>query len=126
MSATTYSKQKVTEHMLGIANFTMPTSVYVALHTADPTISGSVAEVTGGSYARKLATFQWDSGNGWGENVALIRWDDLPAVTITHVSIKDALTSGNTLNYQAINIARAVGVGGSFEIKPQEITLTVS
>jgi hypothetical protein len=104
----------------------MPASLFVALHTADPTDVGNVGEVTGGSYARRAATFQDDSGNGWAENVALIRWDDLPAATISHISIKDALSGGNTLYQGAMNTSRTVGAGGSYEIKAQELTLTVS
>ena len=126
MSATNFLEEKIRRHTLGIESYTLPASLFVALHTADPTEVGNVGEVTGGSYARRAATFQDDSGNGWAENVALIRWDDLPATTITHVSIKDASSGGNTLYQGAMNTSRTVGAGGSYEIKAQELTLTVS
>jgi hypothetical protein len=126
MNASNYLEQKIAEHTLGIAAFTMPASLFIELHTADPTEVGNVAPVSGGSYVRKAATFQWDGVNGWGENVALIRWDDLPAATITHISIKDAVSAGNTLYYGALTASRTVGAGGSFEIAAQALTITVA
>lgn len=56
MSASNYLENKLLNHVLGGEVYTPPTNVYAALHTADPTETGAVGEVSGGSYARVQMT----------------------------------------------------------------------
>lgn len=56
-AATNYAEERILKHFLGISSTTMPTSISVHLHTADPTEVGSTAEVTGGSYAAQVAAY---------------------------------------------------------------------
>lgn len=45
------------DHLLKVASYTAPAAIWIALSTADPTANGgSLAEVTGGTYARKQIT----------------------------------------------------------------------
>lgn len=83
---TNYGEEKLSKHLLGVTSFTMPSALYISLHTADPTETGSTGEITAGgyTYSRQPAYFQWDAGNSWTETSALIRWDNLPANTISH------------------------------------------
>jgi hypothetical protein len=77
-------------------SYTSPTTVYVGLHTADPTDAGTGAEVSGGSYARQSATFGAPS-DGSSTTTADITFPTATASwnTVTHIGIWDASTSGN-------------------------------
>jgi hypothetical protein len=126
MSAfTNYLERKLTEHSLGILAFTMPATVHVALHTADPTEVGNIAELAGGSYARQSATFAWNVGNARAQNSALIRFDGLPAGTITHFSIWDAASAGNCLYKGALTANITVASGASAECAANSLTVTL-
>ncbi len=94
-AATDYLEEKIRKHICGVAPFTMPTAHFVALHTADPTETGAVAEVTGGGYVRKPVVFG-DNGTSVINN-ATVRWDSVGAVVVTHYSVWDAVTAGNCL-----------------------------
>ena len=68
---TDYAENKVLDHILGTASFTMPT-VHLALWIGNPTDAGSGgAEVSGASYARQAASFSASSGGG-STNSALL------------------------------------------------------
>lgn len=94
----TYAAQKLQDHALGVASFTAPSSVYVALYTAAPNAGGGGTECSGNGYARQVVTFASASGpslsnitatfptatpSGWGDVVAM--------------SIMDASSSGHLL-----------------------------
>lgn len=71
----------------------MPATLYVQLHTADPTVAGTTAvavESTRKSFTRDAAAA------GATQNAAVLEWLNAAATeTITHVTIWDASTSGN-------------------------------
>ncbi len=52
-----YLENALINATLRATTFTSPATVYVSLHTADPTDAGTGTEVSGGSYARTAATF---------------------------------------------------------------------
>ncbi|PEJ57384.1 hypothetical protein CN692_13300 [Bacillus sp. AFS002410] len=55
---TNYAQAKLLDHVLGTTAFTKPTTIYVSLHTADPTETGSTAaEIVGNGYVRQAITF---------------------------------------------------------------------
>lgn len=124
MAFTVYSQEKLNKHEFGITAYTQPTDWFVALHTASPGTSGSANEVTAGgySYARQEMTPQWDNTNKWIENAAALQWDNLPAVTITHISIWDAVSSGNCLRYGALSASKTIAAGDSFKISAENLT----
>lgn len=73
---------------------------FIALHTADPT-DGTLDEVSGGSYARQQVDENggvsptWNlAASGLVDNADDIDFNDMPAVTVTHVSICDAGVEG--------------------------------
>lgn len=75
-----------------------PEPVFVSLHTADPGETGA-AEVAGGSYARQsVAAAGWNAAaSGLIDNINAIDFTGMPATTVTHVGIWDAVTVGNFL-----------------------------
>ena len=122
---TNYLERKVAEHTLGILAFTMPATVYLALHTADPTETGAVAELAGGGYTRQATAFAWNVGNARAQNSALERFDNLPAGTITHFSIWDAVTVGNCLYKGALTASITVAAGASAEVAADALSVTL-
>lgn len=58
----------------------------ISLHTGDPGEDGNLNELVGQSYVRKAIAFNAAAG-GQMVNTALVRWDDLPAATLTHFVI---------------------------------------
>ena len=98
-------------------------SVWIALHTADPTDAGNGAEVTQGGYGRQEVT---KAGGSWAapsgepaliDNAAAITFG--PATeswgTVTHVAVWDAETVGNMLYSGVLAASKAIGDGDSAE-----------
>lgn len=122
MSASNYLELTILDHIFGIAAFTVPTSVFIGLHTANPGETGATAEVAVGAYVREEVVNDvtgWDaaaavSGLGTTKNAAIIQFIDPSGAnwgTITHFSIWDAETAGNCLFYGALNASVVVNDG---------------
>lgn len=105
----------------GVAMPTL-TSVYVSLHTSDPTDAGSGTEVSGGSYARVAVTRTTGSWAAPSDNAGAQQTSNSAAITfptpsanwpgpITHVGIFDAATAGNLLYSAALGTPRTVNNG---------------
>jgi hypothetical protein len=126
LSLTNYLEGKLAEHVLRNTAYTPATTLYVALHTADPTEVGNVAEVTTGaytSYARKTVTFNANSG-GICASAADLTWNiDGAGVTISHITISDALTAGNVLFYGPLNTSKTMANGEIFRIPAGSLTV---
>lgn len=107
------------------ANDVRPTAWYAALHTADPTDVGGANEVVAGWYTRKSIAFT-RTGSSL-TNTALVSWNAVTgsAVTITHVTIKDALSGGNTIAILPIT-TRSFNVGDVCDIQASALVLTVA
>jgi hypothetical protein len=98
------------------------TQLYLSLHTADPGATGA-NEVTGGSYARQTIPKVASSGGTYTSN-ANIDFAGMPACTVTHVGVWDALT-GNFL-YSAAVTSKAVNAGDAYRIASGSLTATFS
>jgi hypothetical protein len=108
-------------------SYTSPTTVYLALYTDDPTDADTGTEISGGSYARQSITFGAPS-NGTSTNSAAI---EFPAATanwgvITHVGIRDALTSGNLLYHTALDASKTINNGDIFKILTSNLSVTLA
>ena len=100
--------------------YTSPVTVYVALFTADPGEAGAGAEVTGGSYARKPVVFSAPV-DGEASSSADVVWTNMPAGTVTHLAVFDALTLGNSMYYGPLGTEttptpKVVNAGDTFTI----------
>ena len=122
MNLTNYLENKLVDHVLRKTTYTSPTNVYVALHTGDPTEAGNVGEASFSGYARKQLTLGAPS-NGISTNTADLSWDVGGNVTISHVTIWDAATSGNPLFYGALDAAKTVASGDIFRIPTGSLTV---
>lgn len=119
-----------------------PTSVWVALFTANPTDAGGGTEVTGGSYARVQVTSSlanWAGTQGSGTTVAssgsggvtsnngAITFPSPTANwgTVTGFGLFDASTGGNLLIWGALGTSKTVNNGDAAPaFNAAQLTLT--
>jgi hypothetical protein len=126
MSFADYAENAVLDHVFNNTAMTSPTTVYLQLHTADPTDTGTVgvSTITGnrpsiafGSAASGVSTqsgtTSWTTVAGAG----------LPE-TISHYSIWDANTGGNCLATGAMDTSKVVSAGDDVDVSGITITLT--
>jgi hypothetical protein len=112
MSRSVYLRNAILDALGNNTSFAV-SQVYVSLHTGDPGLNGA-SEVSGGSYAREAVSFGAASG-GAMENDALVRFDSVPAGTITHFGLWDAASAGNFLWGAALTASKTQNDGDPFE-----------
>ena len=89
---------------------------YVSLHTGDPGITGA-SEAAGGSYARQLANASFAAAaSGAKATNANIDFAVMPAATITHVGIWDAVSGGNFLEGGPLAASKTTNAGDTFRL----------
>ena len=120
MSISNYAELKILEHTTGKTAWTMPTTVYVKLHTADAGEAATSAAAT--EATRKAAS--WDTAaSGSIATSATLEWTNVSTTeTYSHWSLWDASTAGNALWTGALSTSAAVTAGDTFQIT----TLTLS
>ena len=121
---TNYLENKLIDHFLGTTSYTMPTDVYVALFTVSPGEAGGGTEVTGGSYARKVATFTAAS-SGATSNDANVDFTGMPAATTVAIGIFDAITSGNMLLYGTLTTNKTTDAGDTLRIATGDLDISI-
>ena len=122
-----YLEKKILDYVLRDTADWAPAAVYLALHTADPVDAGSGAEVSGGSYARQATAFDAaHATTGVTQNTDVETWTNLPACTVTHIGIWDAVSSGNLLFHTAVDSSKTVANGDTISIAVGAITVTLA
>lgn len=112
-------------------SYTSPTTVYVSLHTADPTDAGlTAAEVSTSStgYARQSVTFGAPSG-GVSSNSADVTFPTATASwgTVTHIGIWDSASgSTNMLYHTPLDSSKTIDTGDIFKITASNLTVTLA
>lgn len=111
-----YAENKLVDHILGTASFTMPAAVSIGLFTTNPNFETGAGgtEATGGSYARKALAFTASSA-GATSNTAAKVWTvgtDIAAGTYTGWGVFDAASAGNMLFGDAFSANRVVSTAG--------------
>lgn len=125
MSATDYLEAKVLDHVLRNTAFPQPSALYMALHTANPGEAGTANEVTGGSYAAQPIAFNAVvPGSGQALSNGGVNFTAMPAVTVTHFSIRDAVTGGNVLYVGALSASQSVSAGGTLAFAAGQVIVT--
>jgi hypothetical protein len=122
-----YLEDALINATLRATTFTSPATVYVSLHTADPTDAGTGTEVSGGSYARTAATFAAPS-NGASSTSADVTFPQATASwgTVTHIGIWDASTSGNMYYHTALDASKTIDTADIFKIASGNLTVTLA
>lgn len=122
-----YLENKLLDAVLRNTSYTSPTTTYVGLYTTNPGEGNTGTEVTGGSYARKSATFNAPV-DGVCTNSAAVEFDQATASwgTISHIGILDAITSGNLLFYTDITTSKTIETGDIFKISVGQLSVTLA
>jgi hypothetical protein len=121
MSISNYAELKILDHTTGRAAWTMPTTVYVKLHTADPGEDGTTAAATN---ATRVSAAWSAAATGAIATSATITWTNVSTTeTYTHWSLWDALTVGNCLWTGALSSSSAVTAGDTFQITALTLSL---
>lgn len=107
--------------------YTAPASVYVGLYTTDPTDANTGTEVSGGSYARVVATFAAPA-DGLSASNADITFPQATANwgTVGWIGILDASTGGNLLYHTVLDAAKNIETGDIFKIASTNLTVQLS
>lgn len=116
-----YAEDALLGHLLTNTPLASPTTVYAAIHSGDPSETGELNEV---GVDRQAISFGVVSA-GSVSNDAEVSWANMPTVTVTHVSIKDAATGGNTLFWGALTESEAVSSGETFRLRVGDLTVTL-
>jgi len=125
-----YLEQAIVNHVLRNTAYASPTSIYVALFTADPTDANVTTNEVGDSgYARQAAAFDAPHATeGYSANSGAITFPAIVDIQtiVTHVGVYDALTGGNLLFSQALNSSKTLEVNDvlSFGIGALKVTLS--
>lgn len=99
---------------------------YVSLHTGDPGTTGA-SECTGGSYARQSASGKFGAATGGQkQNSGAIAFAGMPAATVTHFGVWDAVSGGNFIWGGALSASKVVGAGDTVNFATAQITATYS
>jgi hypothetical protein len=125
MTATNYLEAKILDHVLRVAAYTQPTALFMALHTADPGETGVGSEVAGGSYAPQAIAFgAAASPSGASVSSATVTFSAMPAVTVTHFSIRENTTTGNPLFVGALATPQTVSAGANLQFAAGQVSVT--
>lgn len=121
MSISNYAELKILEHTTGKTAWTMPTTVYVKLHTADPGEDCTTAAATNAT--RQAATWA-AAATGSIATSATITWTNVSTTeTYSHWSLWDASTAGNPLWSGALSSSASVTAGDTFQITSLTLSL---
>jgi hypothetical protein len=113
--------------------FTAPSGTYLALNTADPTDAGG-NEVSAAWYARQSIGLSsgWtapadDAGGKACTNVNQLTFSAVTGsgVTVTHISIYDAATTGNMYYYAPLTASKTLAVGDVLAFAAGAIKVTL-
>lgn len=125
----TYLGNAIINHDLRNTSHTPVATVYIGLHTANPTAAGTVGEVSGGSYARDAVASGFSAGaSSTTDNDAAIEFAQATADwgTVTHCSVWDASTSGNMYFYAALSASQVVQDDGYFTFAAGAFDITLN
>jgi hypothetical protein len=131
-AASNYLEVKLLDHALGTTTYTKPTTVYVALFTADPGEAGAytneVATAGTTGYLRRSVTFA-GAASGSAASNATITFPTATANwgTITHLAITDDPTraTGNILFYGPVTTSKVIETGDTFQITSGNLTVSL-
>jgi len=123
---TNYLEDAILNHVLRNTAYTSPSSIYVGLFTTMPADDGTGGvEVSGGSYARQLATFGAPS-SGTVANVGAVTF---PVATaswglILGMGLFDLVSGGNLLYYGLLATSKTVGIGDQIAFANGALTVS--
>lgn len=121
MARSTSLKNSLIDAICNATAFSVATP-YISLHTADPGGTGA-SEVTGGSYARQLASFG-TVASGSASNDANMDFTSMPACTVTHMGVWTLVSAGTWLWGGILTASKVVNAGDTFRFAIGNLTLS--
>lgn len=125
-----YLANALLDHALGGAEYERPETVWVALHTADPTDAGTGDEVSGGGYVRAALAndeISWSTAfMGEKSNQVQVVFPTATEDwgTVTHFGLWDAAEGGNLLYHGSLATAQTISTGTNALFRMGAITVT--
>ena len=103
------------------------TTPHLALFSTDPTDAGSGTECSWTGYARQTMTFGTIS-NGSVSSTGEITFPAVAGsnVTVTHIGVYDALTSGNLLYHTALDTSKTLAATDTMSVAAGGVSVTLS
>jgi len=103
------------------------TTPHLALFTTDPTDAGSGTECSWTGYARQTMAFGTVSGGSVSTSAEIT----FPAmagsdVTVTHIGVYDALTTGNLLYHTALDSSKVLAATDTMSVAVGGVSVTLS
>jgi len=121
MSISNYAELKILENTTGRAAWTIPSNVYVKLHTGDAGEAGTTNAAT--ETTRKVAAWSAASSGSIATS-ATLEWTNVAATeTYSHWSLWDDVSAGNCLWTGALSSSAAVTAGDTFQITSLTLSL---
>jgi hypothetical protein len=121
MSISNYAELKILEHTTGKTAWTIPTDVYIKLHTGD---AGEEGTSNAASEATRKEASWATASSGSIATDATLEWTNVAATeTYSHWSMWDASTAGNCLWTGALSSSAAVTAGDTFQITSLTLSL---
>lgn len=125
MSFSNYLETKILDHVFGGTSYTAPSTLYLALYTADPSDTGGGTECSGGSYARQTVTFT-TSGDTTSNSAAV----EFPTATadwgtVVAVGVFDASTAGNLMAYAGLTTDKLIETNDVFRIPAGDLDISL-
>lgn len=124
-------EKELTDGLTGVTPLTTPTTVYLALFTADPTETGSVAnEVSGTGYSRVALTGKFTaSTDGSAANTSAITFAAAGAGgwgTITHIGFMKSgtATTADMMMYDSLVDSVTIAESDVFEFVAGNLAVT--
>ena len=122
-----YLENKILDYVLRDTADWAPSTVYLALHTGDPT------DVTSAGLANEVdvtrQAIEFDAAHattGVTQNTNIETFTSMPAVTVTHIGVWDAASSGNLLFHTAVDTSKAVLAGDTISVAAGAVTVTLA
>jgi len=127
-------ENELLDGLTGVAALTTPTTVYLALFTADPTDTGSVTnELSGSGYARQSIAGKFSAATGTAGSVSNTTAIDFATATgdwsqATHVGMmeSDVETTDDMMVWIELNSAITILNGQTFSFAIGTLTITAA
>ena len=122
-----YLETEILDHVFAGNAYTAPTTLYLALHTADPAEDGSGAEVStsGTAYARQTVTFTVSGNTATTDAAVEYATATANFGTVSHVAVWDASTAGNMLAFAALTSSKTIETGDVFRVPAGDLDITL-
>jgi hypothetical protein len=124
MAFTVTAMNSVLNKIFRNTDFTPASALYVSLHTANPTDSGT-SEVTGGSYIRKVVAFD-AAATSHTQNTGAVSFSGMPATTVTHFAIWSAESGGTLWVYGSLSANKTTTAGDTLTFAAGDIDFTLA